>query len=118
MLWGAVELEAEVQNWYLGLSSEHRARVRFHFDRLTERGPLLGEPHTRHLQGSLRELRFFLAGRPMRVTYWIAPGRRIVLLTVFAKTRRREQAEVRRARQAMSRSQKAAEVHRREDETT
>jgi hypothetical protein len=114
---GAVELEAEIRRWYLGLSDEHRARVRFLFDRLAELGPLLGEPHTRHLGGSLRELRFFLAGRPMRVTYWIASGRRMVLLTVFAKTRRREQAEVRRARQALSRSQKAGEVHRREGET-
>jgi len=117
MLWGAVELEAEVRDWYLGLSQEHQARARFHFDRLAELGPLLGEPHTRQLEGKLRELRFFLAGRPMRVTYWIAPGRRVVLLTVFAKTRRREPAEVRRAREAMSRSQKADEAGLRGDQT-
>lgn len=36
----------------------------------------------------------------MRVTYWLAPGRRIVLLTVFRKTRMREEAEVKRAKQA------------------
>jgi hypothetical protein len=42
-------------------------------------------------------------GRSVRVTYWIASGRRIVLLTVFAKTRMREPAEVKRARRAMAR---------------
>jgi hypothetical protein len=31
------------------------------------------------------------------VTYWLAPGRRIVLLTVFRKTAIREDAEVKRA---------------------
>lgn len=42
-------------------------------------------------------------GRAVRVTYWIASGRRIVLLTVFAKTRMREAAEVERACRAMVR---------------
>jgi hypothetical protein len=49
----------------------------------------------------LRELRFYLDGKPTRVTYWIAPGRRVILLTVFPKTQRRERAEVERARRAM-----------------
>jgi hypothetical protein len=39
----------------------------------------------------------------IRVTYWIAPGRRIILLTVFRKTRWREGREVDRARTAMAR---------------
>ncbi len=34
-----------------------------------------------------------------RVTYWLAPGRRIILLTVFRKTRSAETAEVARALQ-------------------
>lgn len=38
-----------------------------------------------------------------RITYDVATGRRIVLLTVFAKTRPRERAEVERARRAMQR---------------
>lgn len=49
----------------------------------------------------------------MRVTYRIAPGRRIVLLTVFAKTRVREVGEVERARRALARC--LAEEHRVED---
>ena len=33
----------------------------------------------------------------MRITYWLAPHQRAVLLTVFRKTRMREEAEVKRA---------------------
>jgi hypothetical protein len=61
------------------------------------------EPYTRQLDGKLRELRFHLDGRPFRLTSWVASGRRIVLLTVFAKTRMRESVEVDRARRAMPR---------------
>jgi hypothetical protein len=32
-----------------------------------------------------------------RVTYWLAPGQRVILLTVFRKTRSAETAEVARA---------------------
>jgi hypothetical protein len=91
------------------LEEDEQARVRFHIDRLEGFGPLLDEPHTRQLDGKLRELRFFLAGRPTRITYWIAPGRRIILLTVFTKKQRQERREVRRAREAMQRC--SAEGH-------
>lgn len=60
----------------------------------------LGEPYSRHLGGKLRELRFELDGESVRIPYWLAPGQRIVLLTVFRKTRMREAAEVERAHQA------------------
>lgn len=62
----------------------------------------------------LRELRFYLGGRPTRVTYWIGPGRRIILLTVFVKTRPQERREVRRAKEAMERC--VDESHTAEDE--
>lgn len=48
-------------------------------------GPLLDEPHTKQLDGKLRELRFYLESRPTRITYWIASGRLIVLLTIFVR---------------------------------
>jgi hypothetical protein len=57
---------------------------------------------------------FTLGSRPTRVTYWIAPGRRIILLTVFIKTRPQERREVRRASEAMERC--AAESHTADDE--
>ena len=103
MSWGAVELEPEVRDWYLSLDEEDRGRVAMRIDRLAELGPLLDEPHSRQLDGKLRELRFTLGGVPTRITYWIASGRRIVLLTVFCKTRARERHQVERARQAMGR---------------
>ena len=48
------------------------------------------------------------------MTYWIAPGRRIVLMTVFAKTRMREYVEIERARGALRRCQ--VERHSAEEE--
>lgn len=109
-----VELEPEVRDWYLALDEEFQGRVDFRIDQLAEKGSLLGEPLSRQLDGKLRELRFYLGGRPTRITYWIAPDRRIILLTVFAKTRRRERRQVERAKRAMERCM--AEGHRVEDD--
>jgi hypothetical protein len=41
-----------------------------------------------------------LDGAAMRITYWITQRRTVVLLTVFRKTRMREDAEVKRAKLA------------------
>lgn len=103
MTWGTVELEAEVRRWLEGLPTEYFARAAFSIDLLAERGPLLGEPHTKQLDGKLRELRFWLDQDAMRISYWIATDRRIVLLTVFRKSRARETREVDRARRAFRR---------------
>lgn len=113
MSWGVVELESEVREWYLALDDDAQGRVDFHVDRLEREGPLLDEPHTKQLDGKLRELRFYLDKRAIRVTYWIAPGRRIILLTVFVKTKRQERKQVERARKAMQRCM--AEEHTAED---
>lgn len=103
MAWGTVELEPEVAEWIDALPDDHFGRVEFYIDLLAERGVNLGEPYTRHLGGKLRELRFFLgpSGEAVRISYYIATGRRIILLTVFRKQRQREAAEVERARRAM-----------------
>jgi hypothetical protein len=103
MSWGEVELEPEVVEWFGSLTEEEQARVGFHVDRLAATGPLLDEPHTKQLDGKLRELRFYLGSTPTRITYWIAPGRVIVLLTVFTKTRQNERREVERAKRALTR---------------
>jgi hypothetical protein len=103
MPWGTVELEPEVRDWLEALPSPQFATAAFYIDLLAERGPLLGEPYTRQLDGKLRELRFHLDRRPVRLTYWVRSGRRIVLLTVFVKTRMRETGEVERARRALAR---------------
>ncbi|BCJ77545.1 hypothetical protein CS0771_70890 [Catellatospora sp. IY07-71] len=62
----------------------------------------------------MRELRFHLDGVPMRVTYWIAGDRRVILLTVFRKTRWRESREVARAQRALAAC--IAEAHTLDDE--
>ena len=90
MTWCTVELEPEVRDWLEGLPTAHFATAAFYIDLLAAEGPLLGEPYTRQLDGKLRELRFHLEGEAVRVTYWIATGCRVILLTVFRKTRMRE----------------------------
>lgn len=101
--WGEVELEPEVDEWIDSLDQHGQETVAFYIDQLAIRGVLLGEPYSRQLSGKLRELRFHLGGEAIRITYWIAPGRRIILLTVFRKHRMRERAEVQRALRAMRR---------------
>ncbi|MFE5858551.1 type II toxin-antitoxin system RelE/ParE family toxin [Streptomyces sp. NPDC056500] len=78
------------------LQAEHAA------ERLINAPTTLGQPYSRHLGEGLRELRFALGhdGNAIRLTYWLAPNRRIVFLTVFRKTRMREDAEVHRAQRA------------------
>jgi hypothetical protein len=100
-----VELEPKVEGWLASLTDQHWAQAVFHLDLLEDRGVLLAEPYTQQLQGKLRELRFWCGQERVRVTYWIAPGRRIIALTVFAKTRMRESAEVARAVRAMAHCQ-------------
>jgi hypothetical protein len=51
------------------LSTSPFATAAFYVDLVADRGPLLGEPYTRQLDGKLRELRFHLDGRAVRVTY-------------------------------------------------
>ena len=92
-----VEVEPEVRLWLDSLTDRDFGRVDFLVGVLAEQAETLGEPYARHLGGKLRELRFHLLRRQTRVTYWLAPGRRVVLLTVFHKTRSAEAAEVQRA---------------------
>jgi phage-related protein len=103
MAWGTVELEPEVRDWLEELPTAQFARAAFYIDLLADQGPLLGEPYTKQLDGKLRELRFYVERDAVRVTYWIASDRRIILLTVFRKTRERDDREVERARRALAR---------------
>jgi hypothetical protein len=101
MPWGTIELEPEVEDWLLSLTDDDFGQVERYIDLLADEGVHLGEPFTRQLRGKLRELRFHLGRRQVRITYHIVSGRRIVLLTVFAKTRQQERAEIDRAWRAM-----------------
>lgn len=63
--------------------------------------------------GKPRELRFESDGEAVRIPYRLAPGRRIVTLTVFRRTRMREAAEVERAHrvQRVSEAERAHAQH-------
>ncbi|NUR69722.1 MAG: type II toxin-antitoxin system RelE/ParE family toxin [Hamadaea sp.] len=103
MTWGTIELEPEVRDWLEQLPTSLFARAAFYVDLLAMEGPALREPYAKQLDGKLRELRSFLDRDYMRVTYWIASNRRIILLTVFRKTKWRERREVDRAKRALMR---------------
>jgi hypothetical protein len=113
MAWGSVEVEPEVEKWLEELSDEDFGQAAFYIDLLAEKGVELSEPYTRQLRGKLRELRFYIGRERYRISYYVAAGRRIVLLTVFRKTRRRERPEVERAERAMKRC--IAEGHTEEE---
>ncbi|EFK99948.1 type II toxin-antitoxin system RelE/ParE family toxin [Streptomyces sp. NPDC001255] len=95
-----IEIEPEVRLWLENISAQHYKQVERVVDLLAEEATTLDEPYSRHLGGKVRELRFRLGDAHQRLTYWLAPGRRVVLLTVFRKTRMREQTEVDRAQRA------------------
>ena len=101
MSWGIIELEPEVQEWLLDLDDQRYGQALMHLDLLEEQGVALGFPYVRQLDGKLYELRFYCGRAQQRISYWIAPGRRIIMLTVFHKTKSRETAEVARAKKAM-----------------
>jgi hypothetical protein len=92
-----VEIEPEVRQWLDSLSDHDYGRAEFYADLLADNAETLGEPYSRHLGGKVRELRFHLQRQQVRITYWLAPGRRVILLTIFYKTQRSETAEVQRA---------------------
>ena len=93
-------MEPEVRSWLERLSDREFGRADFLVGLLADQADVLGEPYFRHLGGKVRELRFHLLAQQSRITYWLAPGRRIILLTVFRKTRSAEATEVARALQA------------------
>ncbi|MBV6697357.1 type II toxin-antitoxin system RelE/ParE family toxin [Kitasatospora aureofaciens] len=95
-----IEIEPEVRQRLDLLADAQYDKVERAADMLAAQPTTLGEPYARHLGGKVRELRFIMDGSAVRITYWLAPLRRIVLLTVFRKTKQRETEEIERARQA------------------
>ncbi|MFI6885363.1 type II toxin-antitoxin system RelE/ParE family toxin [Streptosporangium canum] len=98
----AIEIEPEIQLWLESLSERDYVKVEALADLLAEQAETLDEPYSKQLGGKLRELRLSLPHRQVRITYWLAPGRRAVLLTVFSKTRRKEISQVERAHRAQA----------------
>lgn len=96
----AIELEPEVRDWLQALPAKHFLKVDEYVSLLAEYATGLGEPYARYLGDGLRELRPTLDGADIRITYWLTSDRTAVLLTVFRKTRMREDVEVERAQRA------------------
>ncbi|HET9170925.1 MAG TPA: type II toxin-antitoxin system RelE/ParE family toxin [Actinospica sp.] len=88
----SIDIEPEVQRWLDTLADREFLVAEHAAERLQESPTTLSEPYSRNLGDGVRELSFTLGhdSAAIRVTYWLAPERRIVLLTVFRKTRRRE----------------------------
>ncbi|MGW1077007.1 type II toxin-antitoxin system RelE/ParE family toxin [Streptomyces sp. NPDC002537] len=107
-----IEVEPEVRQWLDTLSDRDYLQAEHAAERLLNAPTALSEPYARHLGDGLRELRFMVGhdSNAIRLTYWLAPGRRIVFLTVFRKTRMREEAEVERAKQARKACEAAHEA--------
>ncbi|GAA2336341.1 type II toxin-antitoxin system RelE/ParE family toxin [Streptomyces kunmingensis] len=108
-----IEIEPEVRDWLSLLSHTQCAFVERVADRLLPDPLAASGPYAKSLGGNLRELRFHLGDIAVRIPYWLAPDRRIVLLTVFRKTRMNEHGEVERARvvQKLRESEHDAATH-------
>ncbi|WP_305782803.1 type II toxin-antitoxin system RelE/ParE family toxin [Symbioplanes lichenis] len=106
-----IELEPEVREWLDTLRLKDYAKVEAMADIFADRAETLGEPYSRHLSGKTRELRFHLDRSAVRISYWLAPGARAVLLTVFRKTRQIERGEVARAIAAQQECESGHEAH-------
>ena len=91
------ELEPEVRDWLDSLSDSDFKRVDEVCGMLAQSGTRLAGPWSDHLEGAVWELRIRLRDVAARVTYWCTPDGKIVLLSVFRKTRQHDQRQIDRA---------------------
>jgi hypothetical protein len=101
-----IELEAEVADWMEQLLTARFAVVAFAVHLIESYGALRADPRVQHLGGRIppvHVMRFYADTEPMGLSYWCAPGRRTVILTVWRTARISEPAETARARQALHR---------------
>lgn len=92
-----IELEPEIRHWLELLPGRLYRKVEDYAELLAELGPQTPMPYARPLTDGVFELRPTLDGVATRVTYWFTGDRRIVLLTVFRKTRSHEEDQIQRA---------------------
>jgi hypothetical protein len=89
MIW-EIEYTDEFGDWWSKLSEEEQVSIAASVQLLEERGPNLGFPHSRGINGSkhnhMRELRTQHAGRPFRTLYAFDPRRNAILLLGGDKT--------------------------------
>ncbi|WP_118913772.1 type II toxin-antitoxin system RelE/ParE family toxin [Mycobacterium shigaense] len=100
-----IELSEEVDEWFQALPTRAKAQAIRALDLLAARGSSLRMPHSRKLDEHLWELRFRCEMLNQRITYTVAPERRVITLTAFRKQRDNERKEVARARNVLRRRQ-------------
>ncbi|SEG74217.1 hypothetical protein SAMN04489712_110201 [Thermomonospora echinospora] len=101
-----IELEAEVADWLEQLLTAQFAAVAFAMHLIAAYGALRADPRVQYLGNRfhpMNVMRFYLDTEPMGLSYWCAPERRTVILTVWRVSRICEAAEAARARQALHR---------------
>jgi phage-related protein len=99
-----IDLEPIVEAWLLDLSYGHYQRVMRNVDDYLVTGGIPDGNHVKKLQGAdgAYELRVALDRTTWRISFWKPGGQRIILLTVFRKTRNGVQkSDVDRAIRAM-----------------
>lgn len=85
-----------VQEFLDRLPVKHHAKALRDIDILEKYGAALTEPHVKHIEGKLWELRIKSASDISRIFYFIAIGQNIVLLHGFVKkTQRTPDREIR-----------------------
>ena len=89
-MWNIIFYEKEngvipIKEFLDKLQVKHRAKALHDIDVLEEYGTLLTEPHVKHIDGKLWELRIKSASDISRIFYFIAVGKDIILLHGFVK---------------------------------
>ena len=92
-----VEIEPEVRSWLAGLPTATSAASTSSSDCLLSTPKISASLTPATWEGRSGNCGTTVLRQQTRVTYWLVPGRRVILLTVFPKTRSAETAEVARA---------------------
>jgi len=87
-----------VLDYIKGLDEKNRAKVLKYIVFLKDNHGYLDEPFSKHITGKIRELRVDFSRHHHRIFYFVAIGRRIILLHCFLKkTERTPEREIKKA---------------------
>jgi phage-related protein len=90
--------EKPAKDFIKSLEPKMRAKMYWTIDKLADNGNKLREPHSKHLQDGIFELRVHVGSDISRVLYFFLIGQRVVLTNGFIKkTQETPQNEIERA---------------------
>src|SRR5436190_21933630 len=84
-LYADAEGRSPVRESLRNLNAAQRRAIGRTIQLLEDNGPTLAEPHAKHLQDGIWELRTQVEGDAFRCLYFTETGQRFVILHVFAK---------------------------------